>query len=122
MHPVHPLIFLLYATLFLHYGCAMVYYKNNSPFLVFTFVYTIVNVMDFLIYPINRGADVLCAPKTARTPIDVSLLRAPTGEHRVPSSHYTPQGVCKRVVQANCPGKSLKVPMFRRKLPPELGE
>lgn len=91
--------------------------KITALFCVFTFVYTIVNVIYFLIYPINRGAGALCAPTIVQTPIDVSLPRVPTGEHRELSTHYTQPGVCKRAAQANYPEKSRKVPMFRRKLP-----
>ena len=86
------------------------------------FVYTDVNVIFFLICQEGRGASVLCAQVTAQTPTGVSLLRVRRAEHRVLSIRYTQRGVCRRVVQANYPGKSRKEPMFHQKLPLELGE
>ena len=87
-----------------------------------TNVYTIVYVKYFLIYPIGLGVGVWYVRVTVQIPIGVSLLRGPKAEHRVLSNHCILLVECKPVGQANCPGKSRSTPMFRPKLPLELGE
>ena len=96
-----------------HFFC-LVYRVTN--------VYTIVYVKYFLIYPIGLGVGVWYVRVTVRIPIGVSLLRGPIVERRVLSNHCILLVECKPVERANYPGKNRSKPMFRPRLPLELGE